>query len=134
MEGSGGVGLAWVCGGSDWMVEMITFNAHEEEAEKVAKGALRPGKAFRFGVWEEVAAEERTMVGRGAGTGTRWMMLRRVGSGGGAAMEEAAVSGLRSCHHRAAGWLRDGRWRRWVVSSWSMLKEVWWAGSGPSEQ
>ena len=53
------------------MVETITFNAHEEEAEKVAKGALRPGKVSTFEAWEEVAAEERTMVGRGVGTGAR---------------------------------------------------------------
>ena len=99
------------------MVETITFNAHEEEAEKVAKGALRPGKVSTFEAWEEVAAEERTMVGRGVGTGARWTMPRRVGRGGGAATEEAAASGLRSCHHKAAGWSRDGRWRRWMVSS-----------------
>ena len=108
----GDVAVAGFCEGLDRMAERIPFNAHEEEAGKAGKGVLRPGKSSTLEVWAEVAAEARTMVGRGAGTGARWMMERRVGSGGGAATEEAAASGLRSCHHRAAGWSREGRWSR----------------------
>ena len=106
------------------LAEMEEKEVKEEKAGKAGKGVLRPGKSSTLEVWVEVAAEARTMVGRGAGTGARWTMERRVGSGGGAATEEAAASGLRSCHHRAAGWSREGRWRRCVVSSWSMLKDV----------